>query len=231
MCISVCAHIISSFCLSPPLLALITHTHAHIRTHMHTHAHIHTRTHMHTYTHMHTHGHIRTHMDTHAHTHAHTYAHIHTHTHMHSQVEVCRLANLPDLDQSNSFVQSTLVSWIHNTISTYGFDGIRVDTTAEVPKSFWYQYSGSAGVYSVGEVFNGDPEYVSGYQGPLSATLNYPMYFKLLNAFQDKQSMGNIHDGVEQVWWWTGCSSRYGTLLDQLALIYVCMYVGKEGPW
>lgn len=115
-----------------------------------------------------------------------------------TEVEVCRLANLPDLDQSNSFVQSTLVSWIHNTVTTYGFDGIRVDTTAEVPKSFWYQYSESAGVYSMGEVFNGDPEYVSGYQGPLAATLNYPMYFKLFNAFQKRQTMYNVHDGVSQ---------------------------------
>lgn len=113
-------------------------------------------------------------------------------------MEVCRLANLPDLDQSNSFVRSTLKNWIHDKISTYGFDGIRCDTTPEVPKDFWSEYSQSAGVYSIGEVFNGDPDYVAGYQGPLDATLNYPMYYKLKNAFQSKQSMRNIHDGVEQ---------------------------------
>ena len=50
----------------------------------------------------------------------------------------------------------------------------------------------------MGEVFNGDPEYVAGYQGPLAATLNYPMYYKLKNAFQDKETMRNIHDGVTQ---------------------------------
>ena len=50
----------------------------------------------------------------------------------------------------------------------------------------------------MGEVFNGDPEYVAGYQGPLDATLNYPMYFKLKNAFQEKQTMRNVHDGVTQ---------------------------------
>lgn len=73
-----------------------------------------------------------------------------------------------------------------------------MDTTPEVAKSFWSQYSKSAGVYTVGEVFNGDPNYVSGYQGALDATLNYPMYYKLKNAFQDRQSMSNIHDGVTQ---------------------------------
>lgn len=114
------------------------------------------------------------------------------------QVEVCRLAYLPDLDQSNPFVRSTLLKWIKDTVQTYGFDGIRIDTVPEVPKDFWAEYTRSAGVYSVGEVFNGDPHYVSGYQGPVAATLNYPMYYKLKNAFQDKQTMRNIHDGVTQ---------------------------------
>ncbi|XP_019851448.1 PREDICTED: alpha-amylase-like [Amphimedon queenslandica] len=113
------------------------------------------------------------------------------------QVEVCRLANLPDLDQSNSFVRSTLKNWVQSTIQKYGFDGIRIDTTPEVPKDFWSEYSGSAGVFSIGEVFNGDPNYVSQYQGPLNSVLSYPMYYKLSNAFQQKQTMRNIHDGVQ----------------------------------
>ena len=116
-----------------------------------------------------------------------------------NQVEVCRLSNLPDLDQSNSFVRSTLKNWIHNTVSTYGFDGIRVDTSPEVPKQFWSKYTQSAGVFSIGEVFNGNPKYVASYQGSaLTSTLNYPMYYKLLDAFQHRKSMTNIHDGVAQ---------------------------------
>lgn len=111
---------------------------------------------------------------------------------------MCRLANLPDLDQSNQFVRSTLKQWIHDTVSTYGFDGIRVDTVPEVPKDFWSEYTQSAGVYSVGEVFNGDPNYVSGYQGPLSGLLNYPMYYHLGRAYQQRQSARDIHDGVTQ---------------------------------
>lgn len=83
-------------------------------------------------------------------------------------------------------------------VQTYGFDGIRIDTTPEVPKDFWSEYTQSSGVFSIGEVFNGDPHYVSSYQGPLAATLNYPMYYKLKNAFQSRQSMRNIHDGVTQ---------------------------------
>lgn len=54
-------------------------------------------------------------------------------------------------------------------------------------------------MFTIGEVFNGDPNYCSGYQGPLSAVLDYPMYYKLYNAFQEKQTMKNIHDGVNAV--------------------------------
>lgn len=113
-------------------------------------------------------------------------------------METCRLANLPDLDQSNAFVRSTLKKWVNDTVQTYGFDGIRIDTTPEVPKDFWAEYTQMAGVYSMGEVFNGDPSYVSGYQGPLAGTLNYPMYYKLKSAFQDGEGMRTIHDGVKQ---------------------------------
>ncbi len=111
---------------------------------------------------------------------------------------MCRLANLPDLDQSNSYVRETLKTWIKNTVLTYGFDGIRIDTTPEVPKDFWSEYTQSAGVFSIGEVDNGNPSYNAGYQGPEDATLNYPMYYQLRAAFQEHQSMKNIHSGVTQ---------------------------------
>ena len=52
------------------------------------------------------------------------------------KVEKCRLANLPDLNQDNDFVRSTLKSWIHRTVITYKFDGIRVDTTPEVNRLY-----------------------------------------------------------------------------------------------
>lgn len=114
-----------------------------------------------------------------------------------SMVEYCRLANLPDLDQNNDFVHSTLKTWIHNTVQTYGFDGLRVDTTPEVHPDFWSEYSTSSGVFTIGEVFNGNPEYCSRYQGCLSSVLNYPMYYKLKDSFQSRKSMHSIHDGIE----------------------------------
>lgn len=48
------------------------------------------------------------------------------------QVEYCRLADLPDLDQDNSYVRSYLKNWISNLTTKYGFDGYRIDTIPEV---------------------------------------------------------------------------------------------------
>lgn len=157
-----------------------------------------------------------------------------------AQVEYCRLCDLPDLDQENSFVASTLINWVNATVSKYGFDGLRIDTVSlalppsfplrltdlhvgnspptpplshrstfrsrsllslvqdeihnpsvnslavhhpspvplqvpEVSKKFWPLFHAGAGVYTMGEVFDGRIDYVASYQSVLDATLSYPM--------------------------------------------------------
>jgi len=55
----------------------------------------------------------------------------------------------------------------------------------------------SAGVYAVGEVFNGDVQYVGGYQapkGPLPGVLSYPLFFTLRNVFASQGSMNQLQD-------------------------------------
>jgi len=113
-----------------------------------------------------------------------------------SEVEVCRLAGLPDLKQENPWVAKTLQDWIGNVIvGKYGADGLRIDTIPEVPGWFWKQFAASAGVYTVGEVFNGDPKYVGPYQQYLDGTLNYPMYYKIRDVFQSGRDMRELDQG------------------------------------
>eukprot|EP00042_Codosiga_hollandica_P008824 m.20279 g.20279 ORF g.20279 m.20279 type:complete len:487 (+) comp31882_c0_seq1:94-1554(+) len=113
------------------------------------------------------------------------------------QVEFCRLANLPDLMQENSYVADTLTAWISSVISTYGFDGIRIDTVPEVPPWFWTQYNASAGVFTIGEVDNGDVQYVAEYQPPLDATLNYPFFYTITQVYAQHQSMYDIRTQIQ----------------------------------
>lgn len=100
-----------------------------------------------------------------------------------AQVEYCRLADLPDLDQDNTYVRSYLKNWVKNLVEQYDFDGIRIDTIPEVGKDFWGEYGQSAGVFQMGECFNGDPAYVGPYQDYVTALFNYPMYYTIKDVF------------------------------------------------
>lgn len=44
----------------------------------------------------------------------------------------------------------------------------------------------------MGEVFNGDSNYVGDYQNHVSGVFNYPMYFTIKDVFGSGQSMYNI---------------------------------------
>ena len=122
------------------------------------------------------------------------------------KVEHCRLAGLPDLNQSNPWVAQQLTQWISGIVSKYSLDGIRIDTIPEVcipccagaaclghdwdpllrhcfafvlqvEPEFWAQFQSAAQVYAVGEVDNGNPAYVGPYQAVVDGTLSYPMFF------------------------------------------------------
>jgi len=114
------------------------------------------------------------------------------------QVELCRLAGLPDLNQTNPFVAKTLLSWITNLTTYFQFDGLRVDTVPEVPIDFWTQFQQAAGVYTVGEVYDSRVNYVAGYQKALTAVLSYPLFFNLRNSFEGKQSLLQVQNTLQQ---------------------------------
>ena len=98
-------------------------------------------------------------------------------------VEHCWLSGLPDLDQSNDYVRTYLKTWINTVVSEFDFDGIRIDTIPHIEKPFWSEYGEAAGVFQMGECFNGDVSYVSDYQNYVTGLFNYPMYFTIKDVF------------------------------------------------
>lgn len=62
-------------------------------------------------------------------------------------------------------------------VTKYEVDGIRIDTCLEVPTDFWGPFTQSAGVYSMCECDNGSIDLNAMFQGPVDATLNYPLFF------------------------------------------------------
>eukprot|EP01099_Mayorella_cantabrigiensis_P000487 TRINITY_DN1227_c0_g1_i7.p1 TRINITY_DN1227_c0_g1~~TRINITY_DN1227_c0_g1_i7.p1 ORF type:complete len:506 (+),score=102.80 TRINITY_DN1227_c0_g1_i7:112-1518(+) len=130
------------------------------------------------------------------------------------QTEHCRLAGLPDLNQDVSYVKQTLLQWITDLVQNYSIDGLRIDTVPEVPKSFWTDFQNSAGVFAIGEVFNGDTSYVAGFQGPLNSVLSYPMCFTLRDVFGSRYSMNNIQNRLQEYEKYFTDVSILGTFID-----------------
>ena len=115
------------------------------------------------------------------------------------RVQHCRLANLPDLNQDNSYVRSYLKNWIKNIVQKYKIDGVRIDTIPEVDKSFWAEYAKSAGVFTIGEAFDGRLGYVAQYQGPVNSMLNYPLYYTILDVFAYGKSMYELRTSLQNI--------------------------------
>lgn len=123
-----------------------------------------------------------------------------------NSVQNCWLADLADLNQSNDYVRTTLLSWIKQLVSKWSIDGLRIDTCLEVPTWFWTQFSQSAGVYTICECDDGDINKNAPYtQGVADATLNYPFFWVIRNTLINGQSMYNYRN-------YFGASSAYKNL-------------------
>lgn len=122
---------------------------------------------------------------------------------------------LPDLDTTNQCVINIYYSWIKALVSTYGIDGLRIDTVKHVQESFWPGFNAAAGVYCVGEVFDGDPAYTCPYQSYLDGVLNYPLYYPLTAAFQSTSgSISALVNEVNQIKSSCKDTSLLGTFLE-----------------
>eukprot|EP00343_Euplotes_focardii_P004097 CAMPEP_0205815078 /NCGR_PEP_ID=MMETSP0205-20121125/20537_1 /ASSEMBLY_ACC=CAM_ASM_000278 /TAXON_ID=36767 /ORGANISM="Euplotes focardii, Strain TN1" /LENGTH=393 /DNA_ID=CAMNT_0053100407 /DNA_START=138 /DNA_END=1316 /DNA_ORIENTATION=- len=105
-----------------------------------------------------------------------------------NEVEYCRLSNLPDLNQDNSFVRENLINWVKWVIKEFDVDGLRIDTVPEVKRQFWKEYTEAADCYAVGEIFNSNVDYLASYQGPLPAVLQYATFFTARDVFSNPET-------------------------------------------
>jgi alpha-amylase len=90
-----------------------------------------------------------------------------------------------------------------------------VDSAKHVETSFWKDFSAAAGVYLVGEVFNGDPNYVAPYQQHLDGVMDYPSYYWILRAFQSPSgSISELVSGLNTLRGAASDLSLYGSFLE-----------------
>lgn len=99
----------------------------------------------------------------------------------------CDLAGLPDFKQDLPAVTAYLNDFVKYWRDTTGIDGLRIDTMKHVPDAYWKQFfaAGGAGdpakIWSVGEVFDGNPAYLASFMDKLGSpsVFDFALYFAL----------------------------------------------------
>ena len=131
-----------------------------------------------------------------------------------SSIENCWLSGLPDIKTQDSNIRTLIQQWISWLVQEYGFDGLRVDTVRHVEKDFWSAFAAASGVYTIGEVFDGDPSYLAGYDGLLGGLLNYAVYYPLNRFYQQEGSSQDLVDMIDTVSRSFADPAALGTMLD-----------------
>ncbi|KAI9163655.1 Alpha-amylase A type-1/2 [Paramyrothecium foliicola] len=129
-------------------------------------------------------------------------------------VERCQLSGLPDLNTENPAIRTLFQTWIRWLVTEFKIDGLRVDTVKHVEKSFWPEFAWASGVYTIGEVYSGDPEYLAGYQGTMAGLLNFATYYPLARFLQEKQSPQDLVNNHDQLSALFADPTTLGTFLD-----------------
>lgn len=131
-----------------------------------------------------------------------------------TSVENCQIANLPDLDTQDPKIRTLYQDWIKWLLSEYSFDGVRIDTVKHVEHDYWPGFTSAAAVYTIGEVFDGDPSYVASYANSMSGLLNYPVYYPLNRFYQQQGSSQDLVDMHNRVSSLFPDPSALGTFVD-----------------
>ena len=107
------------------------------------------------------------------------------------QAENCDLAGLPDWNQQNPEAFEYLLNNTAHWVKELGADGVRLDAVKHVSKDFWAKFVPALkervenpDLFVVGEVLNGDPNYLSAYQkAGVDHLFDMPMYFTIKDVF------------------------------------------------
>ncbi|KAJ6015835.1 alpha-amylase [Penicillium herquei] len=105
-----------------------------------------------------------------------------------TEAQLCQtgdnLTALPDLFTEHEDVQSLLLNWTLDTMSTYSIDGLRIDAAKSVTPSFLRKYQDQIGGFMTGEVMDSSVSIICDYQSDYLGSLpNYPIYYAMLSAF------------------------------------------------
>ncbi|KAK2806870.1 hypothetical protein FQN51_005670 [Onygenales sp. PD_10] len=90
---------------------------------------------------------------------------------------------LADLNTEDDTVTKMMEDWVKGLVSNYSIDGLRIDAAKHVGTDYLAKIANAAGVFTTGEVYDGDVHNVCGYQNYIPSVPNYPVYFAMIKAF------------------------------------------------
>lgn len=131
-----------------------------------------------------------------------------------SSVETCWIAGLPDIATEKPEVREFMNEWIAWLVAEYEFDGVRIDTVKHVEKDFWSEFSAAAGVYTIGEVWDPDLDYLVGYAEVMDGLLDYGIFYQMNEFYQQTGSSQALVDAMDQVSEKFPDPAALGTFLD-----------------
>jgi alpha-amylase len=114
-----------------------------------------------------------------------------------TEIQTCRLDNLPDLNQSDPTVFNSFLHFAQTVSLVFGFDGLRIDTSPEVDPSFWRAFVRASGLWAIGEVFTSDVACVAAYARAESGALSYPLYFTIRDVFANGAAMTALKSTID----------------------------------
>lgn len=122
---------------------------------------------------------------------------------------------LPDLRTEDENVRDIWKNWITQMVDRYGIDGLRIDSVKHIEKDFHSMFEEAAGVFTLGEVYNGDPSYCLDYQHYMSGIANYPLYFWMRRAFGESPgSFYELGNGINTIKSMAVNTSYLGTFIE-----------------
>lgn len=129
-------------------------------------------------------------------------------------IEYCSIAGLPDVNTGDGNIRQLYRNWISWLVREYKFDGVRIDTVKHVEKDFWPGFASAAGVYTIGEVYSGDPNYLAPYARLMGGLLDFAIYYPMTRFYKQQGSAQDMVDMHNRVGSMFPDPSAMGTFLD-----------------
>ena len=102
---------------------------------------------------------------------------------------------LVDIDTTDPIVRQLFTMWIKTQIWKWGVDGLRIDAGINVEPEFFPDFMEAAGVFGTAEVYTAYDEIACQWESTVGSVLNYPLYWKITDAFQDSDGdMSGLSD-------------------------------------